>query len=170
MTGPDSPPDLGPRLLTMRIIHGALCLGVLIFLGIALYHRLQGGMHSSPPLLTYLAAGWAVVTLGVVGIVSGVIDKSWRRQMAQGKWPRETPPPSDPYIRWVLLYQTRLIIRMGFLEGAAFLAVIAYLIEGQALSLGLAGGLLLVMFILFPTRVGIDSWVETQRSRMEGGG
>lgn len=176
MSDAQTPPDMGPRLQTLRILHGALCAGVAVFLVIVLVLRLAGGMNKPPPipLITYVAAAFTLIMLMVSFALPTMMEANWRRQLAPGKSPftgaQGAGMPADPFSRWAGLYQTRLIVRMALLEGAAFFALIAYLLEGQPLSLGLAGGLLFAMLGLFPTRAGIEAWVETQRSRMEQGG
>lgn len=65
------------------------------------------------------------------------------------------------------LYQTPTIVQQALLEGAAFFQVIAYLLEGQPLNLGLTLGLILRLTLLFPKREAVERWIGTQRDRME---
>ena len=59
------------------------------------------------------------------------------------------------------LYQTQLIIALAMLEGSAFFNLIAYLIEGNWFSLGIAGFMLALMALMFPTENRFESWAES---------
>jgi hypothetical protein len=65
------------------------------------------------------------------------------------------------------IYQTTLLIALALLEGSAFLLLVAYLIEGTVLCL--VAGLLVAggMACYFPTKEGINRWVETQRELIQ---
>jgi hypothetical protein len=170
MTDPEPSPTLSARLRTMRIILVALCLGVLGMLVIVL----TMGFNRPPPVvpvISYVGLALAVGMLLFMWVVPGFIEAAWRRQIARGNWPvansrADEEHPSDDDSRWWMLYQTRMLIRAAPVEGAAFFNLIAFLVAGQAFSLGIALGLLLVLISLFPTRDGVARWIETQRERV----
>ncbi len=60
------------------------------------------------------------------------------------------------------LYQTTTIVAAAFLEGAAFMNVVAFLLEGNPISLGLAIGLAMGILAMFPSGQRIATWVEMQ--------
>ncbi len=101
------------------------------------------------------------------------MEPAWRRSVAGGKWPVDSRPPWGPQPEpgsaeaWWALYQTRCILGAAPLEGAAFFQLIAYYLEGLPLYLGLAGGLLVLLLLRFPTRHGVESWVTAQREMVE---
>jgi hypothetical protein len=169
VTGDDFP--MRGKLLAMRIVHFALCLGLLAFAVIAFGLRQGGGMPPPPPvpIVSYVGYGFAALMFLLSMFVPNVIQTAWRKQVVAGKWPTTrgdgSPPNSEE--GWWGLYQTRLIIQMALLEGAAFFQLIAYQVEGQQLSLGLGLGLLLCEAALFPTREGVERWVATQRDLVE---
>jgi hypothetical protein len=148
------------RLRVMRILHAALCLGVVFFAVVVLVIR-QGGAANLPPpavpMVSYVLAGMAALTFVMFLILPGMLESSWRKQFA-----RPNSDGGEPG-QWWGLYQTRLIIRCALLEGTAFAQLIAYMLEGQQWSLGLALGLLVALLAQFPTRSGVEGWVETQR-------
>jgi hypothetical protein len=61
------------------------------------------------------------------------------------------------------IYQMQLIIALAMLEGAAFLNLIACMIEHNWWSLAIAGGVVAIMAVQFPTRTRVEQWIETQR-------
>src|SRR5262249_15847899 len=121
--------------------------------------------------ISYVGIAFAAGVLLLVGLLTSLMETGWRRQIARGNWPvldsrAGEGQPSDDVWRWWTLYQTRMLIRAAPVEGAAFLNLIAFLVEGQAFSLGIALGLLLVLILQFPTRDGVERWIETQRERI----
>ena len=55
-----------------------------------------------------------------------------------------------------------MIVGLALLEGSAFMALLAYLLEGQTWVLGLAAGVLALMAVRFPTRASVLAWLERQ--------
>ena len=60
------------------------------------------------------------------------------------------------------VYQTQLMLGAVLTEGPAFLALIAYLLEGSPLALGAALALLVALIARFPTRARLEHWIEQQ--------
>jgi hypothetical protein len=170
--GPPIGPNLpfGPtmRLRTMRIIVFAMCLGILLFLGLALYLRSTGEYEQKEPTLTlsYFTAGLAVLCVVMSVVVPALMESAWRRTAPRELGP--APPPGElsaAEVRWWGLYQTRLIVRSALLEGPCFALLVAYLIEGQLWTVAVAVVVLLLLAAGFPTESGVRDWVERQRSR-----
>ena len=63
------------------------------------------------------------------------------------------------------VYQTKTIIGAAMIEGAAFLNLVAYLLEGNPITLGLGLGLAVVIAALFPSPSRVANWIE-QRLRL----
>ena len=78
-----------------------------------------------------------------------------------------TGPSKDEKSALVTIYQTSLIMGLAMLEGAAFFNLIIFLLEGKAVTLISALALLLVEVVRFPTRSGVESWVENQRAMLQ---
>jgi hypothetical protein len=55
-----------------------------------------------------------------------------------------------------------LIIRLALLEGPAFFAATAHMMERQWPSLALACALMVAMAVHFPTQRGVSAWVNLQ--------
>ena len=139
-------------------------MGVVIMAGVLLALKPAGGAAPMPPVFTFVAVGMAGAAVLLAYFIPAAMEPTWRRSMAAGKWPSSGPHPEpDSDEAWWVQYPTRLILIAALLEGAAFFELIAYFLDGQPLYLGLAGGLLVLLLLQFPTRTGVESWVATQR-------
>jgi hypothetical protein len=169
MTEPDSPSPLDRNLTGSRIVHGSLCAGVVIMAVVLL--SIRDWQRPTPPLpiLTYAGIGFLVVALGAAMIVPPMVVTDARKKFVQGKLPPGYPPEtlSDPNSFWARVYDGRLIITCAFLNAVAFYQLIAFFIEGHPLSLGIAGGMLVLLLWQFPTHDGLTAFVEQQRELAE---
>jgi hypothetical protein len=154
MSFPEDSPVPAARLRAMQIIAGTLILGLAITLTVFVVLRALGNPQPPPqvPILTYVGVGLALIAVIAHFIV-----------------PRSILAPADPErspgsreLSGLALYQTRMIIGMALLEGAAFYQGIAYYLEGQPLALGLGCLLLLGLIVQFPTRGRVERWLENQ--------
>ena len=146
--------DLTPQVRTMQIIAAALMMGVVIF---ALIVVAQGSLNqpAGGNTVALMGAGFALLMFVMHLTVPGMMAKS-----AAGRVQGENDAG-----RWIGIYQTKLIIGMAMLEGAAFFNLIACMSEHNWWSLAVAGGLVLTMLIQFPTRSRVEQWIETQRMK-----
>jgi hypothetical protein len=169
MTDPEYRSPAAFALRTMRIIHVALCLGVVILAVIMVTIRDPQRPAPTAPILTYVGVGFLVAIFLPMMIVPASMATAARRRFLQGGVMEGMPASAfrDPDFYWAMVYQTRLIVVSALLEGAAFYQLIAYYIEGKPLSLGLAGGLFVLLVLQFPTRDGLASWTERQRDLVE---
>jgi hypothetical protein len=158
------------QLLTMRIVNLAMIGGVVFFLVIVLFLRAKGDQAPAPsfPYLTYLGLVFALVTLAAHFLVPRMVVTANRRRFASIAALEGTPVEALPVddLRWLNLYQTRLIISAAILEAACFFLLIAYLLEGELTCLVAAGVLLTLLAVKFPTRDGISRWIAEQRELM----
>jgi hypothetical protein len=155
--------------LTLQIVVGALAMSVFMFAAIVTtILPPPAAMPGGQPLITYAAAAFGFAAVGMALILPGVIQRNYRRAIVEGK-PLTTniaaqiPAPLREIGQLGLAYQTVLIIRSALLEGAAFFALIAYMLERQTLSLVVAGGLLLILLSGFPTRSKLREAIESER-------
>jgi hypothetical protein len=100
-----------------------------------------------------------------------VFVASARRQAARGGWPDATAgepvqtrkdPLADAPRRLLPLYQTQLLIGAAILEGMAFFATLAYMLERNKIALAIAAFLLGCLASRFPTVDRINRWLERQ--------
>jgi hypothetical protein len=159
MTDPDA---LQPIIRTCQIIVGALIMGVMTFLAIVLFAippllnpapafpgEGAGGAaiaapgNSSLSVISYLAVAVGLMDLVLSFVVPRMNADRARRQMAlEGPTAITKGGPSEPKQLYpagytgklAQLYQTQLIIGSALLEGAAFFATIAYMLERNPLA------------------------------------
>jgi hypothetical protein len=178
-------PDLlQPFTRTCQLIHGAMVIGVVVFLVLVTLVLpdmigpvgAQGaGAAPATPLLTFIASSLGAVGLAMSFIVPGVFVNSVRRQAARGDWPGAAVGKAvatgkdalaDAPRRLLPLYQTQLIVGAAFLEGTAFLATIASMVERNPIALGTAIVLLGTLIARFPTADRINAWLERQLEQL----
>lgn len=168
-------PQLTNQLRAMRIIIVALCLGVLGFMGIAVYLRWSGQAQPLPatPVISYVGAAFAAGILPTALFLPRLLERTWRRQLAgdAGRAAAEAPPATHDQ-RWWMLYQTRMIISAALLEAPAFFLLVAYLIEGQVWTVLMALAFVTGIAWKYPSQESVERWVREQDelSRREGAG
>lgn len=158
---------------TVQIIVFALTTGPIVFAGVALSQRMN-----QPPqqdaMLAYLAAGFAVIVLGVRSLIGGFTVASQRKRIAAGSWSlgpnaarANLPANMTDGDRLLFVFQQKTIIESALAEGAAFFAVMSFLIAGQWWSLAIAGVLVAMIVAPFPTYDRIENWVRYQLELLE---
>jgi hypothetical protein len=155
--------ELAARVRTAQIITAAIILGAAAFLVVAFVVRAQ----SSDPAPDRTPLSWVALVAALVMAVAYyfVIDAvaaGQRRRIAQSGG-------NDPK-GWYAAYQTTLVAGLAVLEGAAFLLIVAYLVEGSWeknwVPLVAAAGFIAFMATLFPSRPGIERWIAEQREKL----
>lgn len=148
---------LEKQLRTMPIIAQALITGVIGFLAVAWFIKSDPDPDAGTPMMTYMAAGFALINLSVRAVMMGVIPKE------QIKLQRQYITDSEEgRKRLAVIYQTRMIIGMALLEGSAFFAIIAWISESNDLALGVIGFILVVMIMSFPFKQRVLDWIEVK--------
>lgn len=168
MYGPQStfPPEgTDPRQMvrTMQIICGALMMGVMSFLGIAVFLHL-GKAQPAPavPMIAYMAAGMAALIVIVRLVISVPVTKSAIKQMTAIR-PVNDIQKLDLYAA----YQVQMIVSCALLEGAAFFNLVSFIIDGQLWTLGIVAALLAMMAVSFPTFERVDGWADDQLRQLQ---
>jgi hypothetical protein len=158
---------------TVQIIVFALAVGPVVFAGIALIQRMN-----QPPqqdaMIAYLAVGFAVTALGVRSLIGAAMATKQRKQIAAGSWslgPNAArgglPTSVTDGDRLLFAFQQKTITESALVEGAMFFVLISFMIVGQWWSLAVAGVLLVVNVVPFPTYDRIENWVRYQLELME---
>lgn len=145
------------QLRVMSVIAQALITGVIGFLAVAWFIKSDPAPNAGTPMLTYMAAGFALINLSVRAIIMGVIPKNQIQLQRQYITDSE-----EGRKRLAGIYQTRMIIDMALLEGSAFFAIIAWISESNDLALGIVGFLLVVMILSFPFKQRVLDWIEVK--------
>jgi hypothetical protein len=153
----------------MQIITAAIAMGSLIFLLFALVIRADGNMPEPPetPVLSYVGVGFAVMAFLAVAIIPNRVALSGLKHFTRGQG--RVLDTNEEAIELCALYQTGLIVGLAILEGATLLQIIAYLLEGQQLSLIVTATLLMGIILQFPIRQRVAAWIERQQGKLEQG-
>lgn len=156
-------------LRTLRIIIAALAVGAAGVLGILAYLRHAGPAKPVPavPMITYVAIPFGLSALAAYAFLPNALAAAARRRIARGTW---QPAPGHAALsqplgdgeKLLMVYQTRQIMSAALLEGVAFFLATAYFVEGVPWSLAAAVALVGALAAHFPTRSGVERWVEGQ--------
>ena len=157
---------------TLQIIIGALAMGVLTFAVIAIVVAAGKAADDESGVIGPMALGVAVVSLVAATLVPRILQGNMRRAVAEGR-PLASDPrrPIDPALgdvgKLAAVYQTLLIVGAAILEGAAFMNVMAYMLEYNFINLACAAMLLVSLFFKFPTRNGVENWITDELKQVE---
>lgn len=157
----DSPQLAPANLMVMRIIFGALLMGCLSFLGVALFLRMQQGK-------LFVGNFWAFdepLVWIATGVGSLLIVLHWfvPTLAARAGFAAQTDQPKDE-LQLPRLYQTWFIIGQAMLEGAAFFGLVVFFLLGSGITLGIAILCILLMALRFPTQDAFESFVTSLSS------
>jgi hypothetical protein len=147
---------ISTRLMTMRIIVGALLMGLATFAGVAVFLNSNSPTpppQEGPPLLTYLALGVVAVCGTLSFVLPTLLGPNLVKQavLQQG---------GDPSSALLMAYQTLLIISCALCEGPGFLCLIAYIVEKQPLALLGAAAAGVLIALRFPTLDGVRLFIN----------
>jgi hypothetical protein len=166
-------------VIAVQIIVGALMAGILFFLAIALVVRPPTKLLplSAPGVITMIAIGFAGLLVILRPLVLRILVARARRQILAGTFraPGVQPggtagtntgfnaglPPGDAG-SLMAVFQGKIIVGAAMLEGGAFFAAIAYLVEGGPIALALAVVLWLGIAAHFPNLPRVIGWIERQ--------
>jgi len=140
-------------VLVMQIITATILAGPLVFLLYVLF-----ATEAQPPnriFTSYLGAGMAALMILLQFFVR---IRPNRSAIPEDQRDQDFDPDSeDVFMAIAPTYQTELIIKIALLEGAAFLNIIAYMLERQTWTLAIAAVLLGLIAYQFPTHARIQN-------------
>lgn len=164
----------------LQAIVGALIGGVVVFLAAAV--AIAWGDQAAdwdgpmgPPTVTLIA-----ILLGVAGLVlsivapSLIVGKGLKRLAQRGPedlavqdpWKEGGALPATDVGALLPLFHRQLLIAETLLVGAAFFAILAHMIDGGALPVGLAGVLIAAALVRFPTPSAVNTWIDEQKAKL----
>ena len=148
-----SPQQIGPESVgrISQIIAGALIMAVVIFACVAFF--IAKGEPAKSPMIALMAAGMAVMMIVVRFVMPIVIVNGAKARLKEAA-------DADRMTQLAGLYQTKMIVGMAALEGAAFFNLVAYISEKQFWTYGVVAFLLGVMAISFPSQGQFEGWAE----------
>ena len=169
---------LVPFIRVCQIIVGALIMGVVMFLvmvvlviprfdgGAPVKAEVAGAADVGPatalPIITYVALAMGASVLVLSFLIPQVSVSQARRQIAKGTAPKPGRTAEEDTASLLPIYQTQLIIGAALLEGGAFFATVAYMLERRPMALAAAGVLLGVLVTRFPTIDRLRGWMDRQ--------
>lgn len=190
MSNMSEPDAVQPTLRVCQIIVIALIMGVLFFLAIitlvvpplvnpapalpvegAGEAAIAGPGNSPLVVITYLAVAVGLADLVLSFVIPKLNTDQARRRLAQkGPSASTTGVPSESKQlgpagdtgKLPPIYQTQLIVGAAMLEGGAFFAAIAYMLDRNPIALVTAIVLLCVLASRFPTSNRVTAWLDRQ--------
>ncbi len=141
-----------------QIIIGAMLAGLVCFGGVALTSQ---NKPNSESILTIMAAGLALMQILMWFVIPGMIVKTQLKAM-------KDLSEADRMPRLARVFQAQKIIGAALLEGAGLFNWVAYMIDRQAITLGVVGTLMVLLASMFPTQGQYESWVEEMKHEMSG--
>ena len=108
-------------------------------------------------------------------IVPVQIISAARHRIAKGTWhPPQLTQAAEKFLertgdagKLSMVYMMRTVVAAALLEGAAFTSIVAYMLEGSTVALGLAVALVAGILLHFPTAPRVAGWIEVQMRRVE---
>ena len=172
MSQPDDSIPIG-IVRTGQIITGALIMSVVIFTLVVLLAIPPAAPPPGPApdqTLSLMAGMAFLASVPLSFIMPRFATRSALAKIAAGTW--QPPRSDDPRVKpeqfasttgkLLAVWQTSLIIGLAMLEGCAFLALIAFMIEDQPAVLVVAGIAIALMLVRFPAMSRVEAWVEDQ--------
>jgi hypothetical protein len=176
-----------PIAIQGQIIVGALLAGLLCFLVITTVIDVGPKPAGAPgaaaveppmPIITYLAVASGAMLLPVSFVVPVLVSKKQRQAMLSGQASDGPRPATAPCVRswgantpiggFPAAFLIQLIMGCAISEGAAFFALVAYLLEKNPLSLTMALVLIAAIIMRFPTSGRVGRWIEQQEEKLRG--
>jgi hypothetical protein len=161
---------------TLQVLVVAMAAGVLVFLVIAVFVRPNNGNPRAPdsqPVITYMAIGMSVVIGAAWMIVPSAVERRMRESVINHEskdWGIVRNMPNAEEIGDAIplanIYQTGTIIRVALVEGTAFLAGVAFMIERQPIALLIGVVLWLMILSHIPTVGRIENWVDMEMAEL----
>jgi hypothetical protein len=136
-----------------------------LVMAIAVQRTAEGATEEEPTtlVLTYLAVGYAVMAIVLRGLAPDWLTDLILASARAGQPADERPQASQPDSAFHKRYAARTMICTGLIEGAALLAILAYLMEGHVLGLIVGVVMALVLAAQVPTEDRLNDWIARQR-------
>jgi len=157
-----------------KILIAALAIGQLFFAAIALV--VQWNREETKSFTTsYVLAALGAMMFPAAWIYGNTIAKKQRERIATGTWTENSPaaiatstsPATTDGDRLLRVWRAKSLGEGSFVQAAAFMALIAYITEGQLWVLAVAAFSLMILLVRFPTYERAESWVLQQLDLME---
>ena len=157
--------NVASQTKVLQIIVAAMVVAVLAFAMLSFFLQDQEGNNEDRQgiaMITYVAAVFAVVSLTTQAIIPKMVTQQGLRFLkAEIAESEGSGPDAQTVIRRLLgIFTSKTIVGCALAEGAAFFAIVAYLIEGHLLAFGIAAVMLVSIVVRFPTQSSVRHWCE----------
>ena len=169
-TIPDSARDLIPRVvLTMRLILLALAMGIVSLGGFVVTSLLDKPLVLGArfEVLNLAMYALAAVMIGLRFVVPPLVFKAAKATPELLNPKNKISPEALPILEMLSKLQSAFIVGCALLEGAAFGNLTAAMITGDALHVIVAGVLLFLILLQFPTQNSVTGRIEYELARAE---
>jgi len=168
---PSDVKDMDQVVFTTRIIVGALASSVLLF---GVFVVVTQGVDLQAPLgLLTIVSIVSGVGAGVSSlVVPPIMATAQMRQMVEQAGPTGHEQPDAELRRqhanqFASAFQSKILVGSALLEGAAFLALVALMLEHHVASLIVAAVMLAGILSHLPTVGGAQDWVRQHLRRLD---
>jgi hypothetical protein len=155
-------------LKALRVIAAAILGSTALIVGV--FALLRPDEAADPPVVTYLAAGWAVLTLLLRPGLVARVEADGLRRIVEGTFAAAPRSRQQPLVeahgrdgQLFLVFQTRTLVALALPEGAALFAAIASRVDGGYLGLIAALVLLATMARDWPSPARWEAWRDLHR-------
>jgi hypothetical protein len=165
------PLDVPGTVRMAQIIVGGLAAGVAMFAAVAVLvgdglQPLDTGLW-----LSLIMAALSITALPLRWFLPAAVTQNNIRKIAQGTWvptsgAGNTGTETTDQEKLAIVFVQKTILGGAVLEGAAFANLVAFLLEGQIYSIALGVFLLVAILAGFPTRGGMEAWLERATRRV----
>ena len=146
-----------PAVRMIQIISFALIVGPVLF-GCFVLLGTDADFKGEPSVITWMAVGLSGLMMVNHFVIPRIITTATLKQLAGNGLNEQTETEKIQSIMGV--FQSAHIVGFALLEGAAFFALIAWMLESTQYAVGAAVILIALMVIRFPTASRISFWVE----------
>lgn len=158
MTDMNQQSSIDQTVMLLRIIVGALIMGVVTFSVVAFVVH-SGEEHD--------VEGWGFFSIAAIAntffvFILRSVFSSLITRAAENKAEFQDIPQEERFEKLLGLFKTKTIIEAALPEGGAFLVLIVFMVEHQLWVLGLLVPLLGMMLLTFPSRHKVEHWVENK--------
>lgn len=184
MPDAEAPLVSNTQIRPFQLIVGAMAIGVVAFLAVALILRATTNRappaEGEQPLVTYIAVAYGIGTILVGPYLSRSITACGRRRVGREAddaaaalaTAKETPAGDEPNKAAKLfeVFRVKVLIGAAMDEAAGLFACIAYFIEGRFVAAGLTVILVLSLLMNMPTAHRTENWLAEQLRLLEDEG
>ena len=146
----------GGYFKSIKIVHIALVIGVVLFALAAVFLQINGFHTADQEFIIFFLV--VVSMFALFGIIASNLIFKKKLRTIRGK----------PHLKVKMEeYRTALITKLALIEGPAFFAVVAYLVTGDYIFLGITFVLIIVFLIYTPSKTKFINDLELTKNESE---